>query len=92
MDMSRLSTNKVAPFGRSAAPDGDYRVLVARLQALQLATATARAGSRAAPAAARPAPGQPLTDILGAHQGWEEAVTAQAGSFNPRLARVSEGG
>ena len=64
----------------------DYRVLIATLQALQLATATAKAGARAAQAVADAAHGDPLVEILSGEAGWQDAVNAQQGCFNRHFA------
>lgn len=67
----------------------DYRVLVATLQAMQLATATARAGTRfEADESGHDAQNRaPLTLILLGAQNWQDAVLVQGGSFNPAIAR-----
>ena len=88
MDMTRLDH---LPKGRAArrSPKADYGILVATVQAMQVATPTARAGARGgdpATAAAAP-PRAPLTDILLGRQGWQDAVIAQGGSFNQAFAR-----
>ncbi|MBA3677761.1 MAG: hypothetical protein H0W74_10225 [Sphingosinicella sp.] len=70
----------------------DYCVLVATLQALQLATATARAESLCGGEAnASPAHREPLAEILLGSDDWQEAVVAQGGSFNPAFACGIEG-
>lgn len=71
----------------------DYGVFVATLQALQLATATARAESLCggSEANASPAHREPLAAILLGSEFWQDAVVAQGGSFNPAFARGVEG-
>lgn len=70
----------------------DYRVLVATLQAMQLATATARAGTRCEAEESGPETQNrvPLTLILLGAQNWQDAVLVQGGSFNPAIARGAE--
>ncbi|HEY0626488.1 MAG TPA: hypothetical protein VGD10_07115 [Allosphingosinicella sp.] len=68
----------------------DYPIFVATLQALQLSTATARAGSRCAALAEASAPSEPLAEILLGSQCWQDAVVAQGGCFNPAFARGTE--
>lgn len=70
----------------------DYCVLVATLQAMQLGTATARAGARGASQdqGADLQGRAPLTRILLGAQNWQDAVLAQGGSFNPAIARGVE--
>ena len=75
--------------GRSSASI-DYPVFVATLQALQLSTATARAGSRCGASGEAPPPADPLAEILLGKQHWQEAVVAQGGCFNPAFARHAE--
>lgn len=91
MDMSLFRRGDMRVAARGAA-QLDYRVLVATLQALQLATATARAESRfgAGEADLAPALCDPLADILLGAQRWQDAVLAQGGSFNPAFARGAE--
>lgn len=67
----------------------DYRVFVATLQASQLATPTARAGSRLA-ALERPVADGSLPEILLGAKDWQEAVLARGGSFNPGRAIRAE--
>lgn len=89
MDMTWLDPLPKRRGGRRS-PKVDYCVLVATVQAMQVATPTARAGARSggdANAAAPADPPSPLTDILLGRQGWQEAVIAQGGSFNRAFAR-----
>jgi hypothetical protein len=91
MDMSFF---RHADFGISSRRVAriDYRVFVATLQALQLATATARAESRCGGRAPEVNPHQrePLAEILLGCQDWQEAVLARGGCFNPAFARGAE--
>ena len=91
--MSLLGRGAMRSMGRRTARI-DYRVLVATLQAFQLATATARAQARYGGTAHDDSPRQqaPLTDILLGGQDWQDAVLAQGGSFNPLFARGIETG
>ena len=75
--------------GRSA--EKDFGVLVATLQALQLATATARAQVRwgSNQSEVDSTEGAPLAEILLGTTRWQQAVVAQQGSFNPAFARVT---
>lgn len=91
MDMSLPRRNDIQ-IGRQSARL-DYCVLVATLQALQLATATARAESRcgAGEGDVSSAHCEPLSEIVLGSQHWQEAVVAQGGSFNPLFARGIDG-
>jgi len=89
MDMSLFKRGEFA----ARRPAGiDYCVFVATLQALQLATPTARAESRCGggDANAAPAKGDPLAEIVLGSRHWQYAVLAQGGSFNPAFARGIE--
>lgn len=92
MDMSLFRRGDISPAGHRPARL-DYCVFVATLQALQIATATARAESlcEGGEAAASPASREPLAEILLGTEYWQEAVVAQGGSFNPQFARGVEG-
>ena len=59
----------------------DYGVLVATLDAIQSASAAARA-ARCARGPADSAPREPLVDILLATPAWSDAVAAQEGRFH----------
>jgi hypothetical protein len=66
----------------------DYGVLVATLEAMQSASAAARA-VRGLSAEGTAAPGQDaLVELLLGGPGWREAVTAQGGCFNRAQAAV----
>ena len=86
MDMSRLGRAEARPAAL------DYRVLVATVQAWQLATATARAEGRCGGTQPAFGHGEPsaLTRILLGGMDWQQAVLAQGGSFNPLFARCAE--
>jgi hypothetical protein len=88
MDMTLLRHSDFRVAGRRPARI-DYHVFVATLQALQLATATAQAGSRwgGADAECQAGNGEPLAEILLGSGDWQEAVLAQGGSFNPVFAK-----
>jgi hypothetical protein len=92
MDMSLFRRGDMLLAARGPARL-DYGVFVATLQALQLATATARAESLcdSSEASASPAHREPLAAILLGSEYWQEAVVAQGGSFNPVFARGVEG-
>lgn len=66
----------------------EYRVFVATLQASQLATPTARAGSRLA-SMEQPAADGSLPEILLGAKDWQDAVLARGGSFNPGRAMAA---
>jgi hypothetical protein len=87
MDMSLLRHGGLRIGGRAARLD--YCVFVATLQALQLATATARAESRCGGEESLIPPAQcdPLAEIVLGSPHWQDAVVAQGGSFNPAFAR-----
>ena len=90
MDMSLFKRGEIKAAGRVSA-GFDYPVFVATLQALQLSTPTARAGSRCgAGTVEEPVPAEPLAEILLGSQHWQEAVVAQGGCFNPVIARGGE--
>lgn len=90
MDMGLFRRGDRRPAGRRAA-DIDYCVLVATLQAMQLGTATARAGARCGGGDLAGDSGRaPLAHILLGAQGWQDAVLTQGGSFNPSIARAAE--
>ena len=90
MDMSLFKRGEIKAAGRVSAGI-DYPVFVATLQALQLSTATARAGSRCGGKVAETSPpAEPLAEILLGSQHWQEAVVAQGGCFNPAFARGGE--
>lgn len=89
MDMSLFRRAHMGATVRRAARI-DYCVLVATLQAMQLATATARAEARCGAGSAveeGPRQAAPLTEILLGRQDWQDAVLVQGGSFNPAFAR-----
>lgn len=75
------------PFAGPRSRGLDYGVLVATLQAMQLATPTARAGSRPdgpiPPLWSRRAS---ISQILFGKEDWQQAVIEQGGSFNPAFA------
>ncbi len=77
---------RIAPFG-AAGTHGDYRVLVATLQARQLETPTAQASVRPTAPDGASAPSLPLAEVLAGKPGWQDAVVAQNGSFDPGAAR-----
>jgi hypothetical protein len=89
MDM-RFNRQRYLGEGGARSAAINYPVLVATLQAMQLATPTARAGRRgfAAPVA-EAGPPSPLAAILLGSGDWQQAVVAQGGSFNPCFARPS---
>ena len=91
MDMSLFRRGDIKVAARGAA-QLDYCVLVATLQALQLATPTARAESRFGAGEADQPTSQcdPLADIVLGGQRWQDAVLTQGGSFNPAFARGAE--
>lgn len=91
MDMSLLSRGDIRTLGRPSA-HVDYCVFVATVQAMQLATATARAETRCGGQGGEDVPRQqmPLTEILLGSQDWQDAVLSQGGSFNPAFARGME--
>ena len=90
--MDAFATSREAPRGVSRAGPLDYPVLVARLQALQLATATARAGTRQEKVASgEGAQRAPVADIILGGQHWEQAVLVHGGSFNPAFACAARG-
>jgi hypothetical protein len=72
---------RATPFSRPVLA-GDYRVLVATLQAVQLATPAARASTKGITTSVQGGSDTPLLDILEAVPGWEEAVTRLGGSFS----------
>jgi len=80
MDMDRLNAPQ--------SPRIDYCVLVATVQALQMMTATARAGGGFGTGqVARPANASAaLPHIILGGDDWQQAVLAQQGSFNPAVA------
>lgn len=86
--MGRIRISGARPAGRRKSAM-DYRVFVATLQASQLATPTARAGSRMA-AFEKPAADGSLPEILLGAKDWQEAVLARGGSFNPGQAIAVE--
>ena len=87
--MGRINFKGALPLTRRGAAM-DYRVFVATLQATQLATPTAQAGSRAcASGAAQGGEGSLPAILLGA-KDWQEAVLARGGSFNPLQASAVE--
>lgn len=86
MDMGQFRRGRIRAPG-SARVRIDYCVFVATLQALQLATATARAESRCGGDAPAPAgAAQPLAEILLGREDWQDAVLARGGCFNPAFA------
>ena len=90
MDLSFFRRAQTRFASRSAARL-DYGVLVATLEAMQSASATARA-VRNAGQSGSPAPGQhALAELVLGGPAWREAIAAQRGSFNPARA-VSPGG
>jgi hypothetical protein len=81
MDMSFLRRARAVLDRRSPA-SLDYRVLIATLEAIQSASATARS-LRAAGGTADPSPGDnPMVELLIGGSGWRHAVGAQGGSFH----------
>ena len=86
MDLSFFRRAQMRFASRSAARL-DYRVLIATLEALQSASATARA-VRGLPVTRAAAPGSAaLVELLLAGPEWREAIAEQGGCFNPRQAR-----
>ena len=86
MDLSFFQRRQASFAGRSAARL-DYGVLVASLDAMQAASAAARALRNVAcePGAL---PGtNPLVEIVLGGAQWREAITAQCGCFNPAQAQ-----
>jgi len=70
-------------FDSRAAAQLDYRVLVAMLEAMQSATASARA-ARQLRAEGRSAPCRSsLVELVLGGPSWREAIAAQRGSFSP---------
>jgi hypothetical protein len=90
MDMKPLKHDDRRGLGSRPARM-DYCVLVATLQASQLATATARAQSRCEGGISELSlhQSEPLAEILLGSQDWRKAVLAQGGSFNPVFAQRS---
>ena len=90
MDLSFLRSAGMRFAGRSAARL-DYGVLVATLEAMQSASAAARAvrglGSERAMAPRQDA----LVELLLGGPGWREAAAAQEGCFNRRQAALLSG-
>ena len=71
-------------FASRTAAHPDFGMLSAMLRAQGQASAAARAQALAA----RPAPvPDPIAEILVAGPGWQAAVAALGGSFNPAFAR-----
>lgn len=87
MDMSLLRRGDIRI--QALAPARiDFRVLVATLQAVQLASPTARAESRCGGEGDRASgAAEPLTEIVLGAPHWQDAVLEQGGSFNPQFAR-----
>jgi hypothetical protein len=78
-----------ASFANRSTAGLDYGVLVASLDAMQAASATARM-LRSRPCEAGAAPGtNPLVEILLGGANWREAIAAQCGCFNPAQAQRS---
>jgi hypothetical protein len=71
-------------FASLTAAQPDFGMLVAMLRTQQCASAAARAQGAAT---ATPAVRDPIAEILLAGPGWQRAVIAQGGSFNPAFAR-----
>ncbi len=90
MDLNSFRRGMGAWASREAARP-DYRVMVATLEAMQSASATARAlrASRVSPEA--PARHDCLVALLLGEPGWREAVSSQAGCFNPDGAAAAAG-
>lgn len=69
----------------------DYAVLVATLEAVQSASATARAGHiRDEEAEPSPPSHDPLAELLLGGNEWRAAITAQEGCFNPAHAHAGD--
>ena len=92
MDLSFFRRAQTKFASRSAA-GLDYGVLVATLEAMQSASAAARA-VRGLGAPGEAAPRQDgLVELLLGGPGWREAILSQRGSFNPeRAIRRGPGG
>jgi hypothetical protein len=88
MDLSSFKRGMGTWASREAARP-DYRVMVATLEAMQSASATARSlrGSRVSPEA--PARHDCLVALLLGEPGWRESVSAQAGCFSPEAAAAA---
>ena len=74
-------------FARSTAIMPDPGVVSALLQAQRAASAAARAEAILEAPKVR----DPIAEIVLAGPGWQRAVAAQKGSFNPDLARQGDG-
>ncbi len=86
MDLTFFRRAETRFAGRSAARL-DYGVLIASLDALQTASAAARA-LRGAAGGARGQPGcHPIIELILGGPNWREAIEAQGGSFNRLQAR-----
>ena len=74
-------------FARSTVVAPDPGVVSALLQAQRAASAAARAEA----ILEAPKVPDPIAEVLLAGTGWQRAVAAQRGSFNPGLARQGDG-
>jgi hypothetical protein len=90
MDLSFLRSAGMRFAGRSAARL-DYGVLVATLEAVQSASAAARAVRGDGGEGQRAFRHDPLVELLLGGPGWREAAAAQEGCFNRRQAALLSG-
>jgi hypothetical protein len=75
-------------FVRRSAARVEYRVLVATLEAMQTATAAARAEVVANREGSDPGVGQdPLVELVLGGSAWRDAIVAQGGCFHAAHAR-----
>ena len=86
MDLS-FSRSAQTRFASRAAARLDYGVLVATLDAMQSASAAARAVRGLGGAGSAVFRHDPLVELLLGGPGWREAVAAQGGCFNRLHAR-----
>jgi hypothetical protein len=81
MDLGFFRRSQAA-FANRGAAQLDYRVLVATLEAMQSASATARSLRSSGGTAATTSGHDPLVELLVGGAGWRDAVGALGGCFN----------